>query len=66
MRITKAKAVRDENLIVGEGVTKELLELKRLEVAQALAANSNESSKVFLPIEALTTVGANVDMLKSN
>ena len=66
VRITKAKAVRDENLIVGEGVTKELLELKRLEVAQALAANSNESSKVFLPIEALTTVGANVDMLKSN
>lgn len=66
VRITKAKAVRDENLIIGEGVTRELLELKRLEVAEALASSSGESSKVFLPIEALTSTGANVEMFRGN
>lgn len=66
VRLKKAEAVRDENLIIGEGVTPELLELKRLEVAEKLAESANDSSKVFLPIEALTSVGANVDMMRSN
>lgn len=64
VRMTKAKAVRDENLIIGEGVTPQLLELKRLEVAERLAEHANESSKVFLPMEALTTTGANVEMFR--
>lgn len=64
IKITRAKAVRDENLIIGEGITPQLLELKRLEVAEALAESANESSKVFLPIEALTSTGANVEMFR--
>lgn len=64
VRITRAKAIRDENLIIGEGVTPQLLELKRLEVAQTLAASSGESSKVFLPVEALSSTGASVEMFR--
>lgn len=64
VRITKAKAVRDENRIIGEGVTPELLKLKQLKVAEKLAEHANESSKVFLPVEALTGVGANVEMFR--
>lgn len=66
VRMTKAKAIRDENLIIGEGVTSQLLELKRLEVAEKLAENANESSKVFLPVEALSTTGAEVEMFRGN
>tara|TARA_B100000929_G_scaffold108179_1_gene85692 strand:- start:900 stop:1778 length:879 start_codon:yes stop_codon:yes gene_type:complete len=64
VRMTKAKAIRDENLIIGEGVTPQLLELKRLEVAEKLAEGSNEASKVFLPVEALSSTGANVEMFR--
>lgn len=66
VRITKAKSIRDENRIIGEGVTPELLRLKQLEVAEKLAENATESSKVFLPVEALTGVGANVEMFRGN
>lgn len=66
IRMTRARTVRDENKTIGEGVTPELLELKRLEVAEKLAESANESSKVFLPMEALTTTGAQVEMYRGS
>lgn len=64
VRMTRARTIRDENKTIGEGVTPQLLELKRLEVAESLAKSANSSSKVFLPVEALTTTGANVEMFR--
>ena len=52
-------AVRDKNKIIGEGVTPELIELRRLEVLEAMAANE---SAVFMPVEAMTSTGAQVRM----
>lgn len=59
IEITKAKAVRDKNKIIGEGVTPELIELRRLEVLEAMAANK---SAVFMPVEAMSSTGAQVRM----
>lgn len=59
IEITKAKAIRDKNKIIGEGVTPELIELRRLEVLEAM---TNNSSAVFMPVEAMTGAGAQVRM----
>lgn len=59
VRMTKAKATRDENKVIGEGISDALLKLKALEVQEAMAANG---SAVFLPYEALGTTGAQVRM----
>ena len=59
IEITKAKAIRDKNKIIGEGVTPELIELRRLEVLEVMAANE---SAVFMPVEAMTSTGAQVRM----
>lgn len=59
VRMTKAKAVRDENLIIGEGITDALLSLKALEVQEAMTKNS---SAVFMPYEAMGSTGAQVRM----
>lgn len=55
IRITKAKAIRDENKLIAEGVTPQLLEFRRLEVLEALGDNQNT---VFMPVEAMTSPGA--------
>lgn len=55
IKITQAKAVRDANKIIGEGVTPELLKLRALEVQEAMSKNG---SAVFMPYEAMNTVGA--------
>lgn len=55
IEITRAKAIRDKNKIIGEGVTNELLQLRALEVQEAMAKNE---SAVFMPYEAMKTVGA--------
>ena len=55
IEITRAKAIRDKNKIIGEGVTPQLLKLRALEVQEAMAANG---SAVFMPYEAMQTTGA--------
>lgn len=57
--ITKAKTIRDKNKIIGEGVTPALIELKRLDVLQSMAENERA---VFMPVEAMTSIGAQVRM----
>lgn len=55
IRITKAKAIRDENKLISQGVTPELIEFRRLEVLEKMSDNQNA---VFMPVEAMTSVGA--------
>lgn len=50
VEITKAKAIRDKNKIIGEGVTEALLKLRALEVQEKMAENG---SAVFMPYEAI-------------
>ena len=59
IKITNAKSVRDSNKIIGEGVTPELIELRRLEVLEKMAANK---AAVFMPVEAMSSTGAQVRM----
>lgn len=59
IEITRAKAIRDKNKIIGQGVTKELIELRRLEVLEAMAENK---SAVFMPVEAMFSTGAQMRM----
>ncbi|MBL4940512.1 MAG: hypothetical protein JKY81_02470 [Colwellia sp.] len=59
IEITKAKAIRDANKIIGQGVTPELLKLRALDVQRAMAKNG---SAVFIPYEAMNSIGAQVRM----
>lgn len=59
IEITKAKAIRDKNKIIGQGVTPELLKLRALEVQEAMAKNG---AAVFMPYEAMMSNGAQVRM----
>ncbi len=59
IKITKAKAIRDSNKIIGEGITDALLKLRSLEVQEVMAENK---SAVFMPYEAFSSEGAKVRM----
>lgn len=59
IEITRAKAIRDKNKIIGQGITKQLLQLRALEVQEKMAENKNA---VFMPYEAMGSVGANIRM----
>lgn len=59
VRREKAEAAREENRIFAESVTERYLQYKRLEVLQALANNPNS---VFVPFDALGTVGLSMRM----
>lgn len=63
VEITKARAIRDKNKIIGEGVTPELIELRRLEVLEAMTKNE---SAVFMPVEAMSSPGAQVRIFQKN
>ncbi len=52
IEITKAKAIRDSNKIIGQGITPELLALRQLEVQEKMATNG---AAVFMPYEAMKT-----------
>lgn len=54
IEITRAKAIRDKNKIIGEGVTPQLIQLRRLEVMEKLAQSG---SSVFIPYESMAGVG---------
>ena len=57
IEMTKAKAIRDKNRIIGEGITEALIKLKQLEVQEAMGKNGNSS--VFIPYESLNNSGLN-------
>ena len=59
IQITKAKAVRDANRIIGEGITPALLDLKRIEAIDKATTNKNT---VFLPVESMLSTGAQIRM----
>ena len=59
IEIIRAKAIRDKNKIIGQGVTPELIELRRLEVLESMSENK---SAVFMPVEAMTSAGAQMRM----
>lgn len=54
IRMLKAKTIRDENKTISEGITKDLLKLKALDVQRAMADNK---SAVFVPYESMNEVG---------
>jgi regulator of protease activity HflC (stomatin/prohibitin superfamily) len=54
-----ARTQRDANTIIGEGITPQFLALKQLEAQNAMATNGNA---VFMPFEALNSVGAQTRM----
>lgn len=62
IEIIRAKAIRDKNKIIGEGVTPELIELRRLEVLEAMSENK---SAVFMPVEAMANPGAQMRMFSN-
>jgi len=59
IKITKAKAIRDSNKIIGQGITSALLKLRALEVQEKMATNKNT---VFMPYEAMASSGAQMRM----
>lgn len=59
IEIIRAKAIRDKNKIIGQGITEALLKLRALEVQEKMAENS---SAVFIPYQAMSSVGAQVRM----
>ena len=61
IKLTRAKAIRDSNKIIGEGITPALLKLRSLEVQEIMAENK---SAVFMPYEAFGSTGAQVRMFK--
>ena len=54
IRMTKAKALRDENKTTAEGLNSMLLEYRRLEVLESMTKNNNA---VFVPYEGLGSSG---------
>ncbi len=61
IEITKAKTIRDANKIMGESITPELLALKRIEALKLMSKNENA---VFMPVESMTSTGAQVRMFQ--
>jgi len=60
-KLQEAKRIRDYNKMIANGITPELLELRRLEVQQALvnAIGTGDATTVFVPYSALGTTGLN-------
>jgi hypothetical protein len=59
IEIKRAEAIRDKNIIIGEGITPELLSLRALEVQEKMSANG---AAVFMPYEAMQSIGAQTRM----
>jgi hypothetical protein len=54
IRMTRAKAIRDENKMTAEGLNPVLIQYRQLEVLEKMAENKNA---VFVPYESLSNVG---------
>lgn len=59
IEVTRAKTVRDANKILGESITPQLLDLKRIEALKLMTKNENA---VFMPVEAMSSTGAQMRM----
>ncbi len=59
IKLQEAKRIRDYNAMIAKGITPELLELRKLEVQQALvqAIGDGDTTTVFVPYSALGTTG---------
>ena len=59
IKMQEAKRIKDYNKAIAEGITDELLELRRLEVQEALvmAIDKGDTSTIFVPYSALGTTG---------
>lgn len=64
IEMKRADIVADYNKRIGEGITPELLELKRIEVSKILASHADESSTIYVPIAALGTNGLSNKVFK--
>lgn len=60
-RMVKARTIRDENRTIAEGISPELLEYYRIENQEIFANNSGEGT-TYIPIEGMSSVGAQVRM----
>lgn len=61
IRMIKAKAIRDENIMTSEGLNPMLLKYRALEVQEKMAESEN---KVFVPYESLNQVGVSNSIYK--
>lgn len=63
VQMRQADIIADYNKRISQGISPQLLELKRIEVAKILAENAKDSDKVFVPMEAMSSVGMNIRAL---
>lgn len=59
IRMTKARAIRDENKTTAEGLNPILLQYRQIEMMEKMSENKNA---VFMPFEAMNTTGAQTRM----
>lgn len=65
-RLTRARTIRDENRMIAEGISPDLLQWRSLEIQEKFAeASSRGGNQTFIPIEALGNTGAHVRMFQS-
>lgn len=59
IKMEEARRIKDFNAAISEGITPELLELRKLEVQQALvqAIGTGDATTIFVPYSALGTTG---------
>ncbi len=59
IKMQEAKRIKDYNAMIAKGITAELLELRKLEVQQALveAIGEGDATTIFVPYSALGTTG---------
>ncbi len=59
IKMQEAKRIKDYNAMIAEGITTELLELRKLEVQQALvgAIGEGDTTTIFVPYSALGSTG---------
>lgn len=66
-RMTKARTIRDENRMIAEGISDDLLSWRSLEIQEKFAENAGEGgNQTFVPIEALSSPGMQVRMYQDN
>jgi uncharacterized surface protein with fasciclin (FAS1) repeats len=59
IKMEEARRIKDYNAAIAEGITSQLLELRKLEVQQALvqAIDKGDTTTIFVPYSALGTTG---------
>lgn len=62
IKMEEAKRIRDYNKMVGEGITPQLLELRRLEVQEMMASKIDKGDTVFIPYGSQDSIGMQTRM----